>query len=471
MKKAFVYLLKGMENNIEEQREKIEAYAKENDIEIIKEFVEIDTLVALKHTELQTMMQDLAKKHDIDYVLVHQFDVLTHNMARLGWAITQLEEILDVKTKIHSITEKNEDDNYQLFQLMINKIGAKEEKVRHTSRLQEGKKEKKQKGGFVGGTPPMGYMTQEGSGVLFIKHGEVPTVEHAFEWRNQGLTMQEVADKLNEYGFRTRQEREFKAMTVQRMLKNESLYKGEGEAPQLLKEKGKYKMKQLKDLYEGIEFYQKLDEKGVFYGIHKDKIEKRINVQGAVLIKEEELYVPCEWVTNCEVFLFDEEELNEYKYVLLDDDIYDIYSELEEKYRDVLLKYDIEDEYDFKNAEQLPEVLQEEVLRLVKEKDCKHCYNDFDEIYSYYDENRNDQTIILSSEEYKHVELDYVVKKAYKIDGNTSDATYYFTDEGTIIEDYNSYFQNELAHYLYVLRIVEKDNWGNVVKEGYEIEM
>ncbi|MGR5906292.1 recombinase family protein [Bacillus paranthracis] len=50
--------------------------------------------------------------------------------------------------------------------------------------------------------------------------------------------MQGVADKLNEYGFKTRQGREFKAMTVQRMLKNEGLYKGEGEAPQLLKTLG-----------------------------------------------------------------------------------------------------------------------------------------------------------------------------------------------------------------------------------------
>lgn len=142
MKTAFVYLLKGIENDIEEQREKIGTYAKENDIEIIKEFVETDMLAALKHTELQTMIQDLVEKNDIDYVLVHQFDVLTHNMARLGWVITQLEETLNVQTKIHSITEKNEEDNYRLFQSMIHKIGAKEEQIRHTSRLQEGKKEK-----------------------------------------------------------------------------------------------------------------------------------------------------------------------------------------------------------------------------------------------------------------------------------------------------------------------------------------
>lgn len=471
MKTAFVYLLKGMENDIEEQREKIGTYAKANDIEIVKEFVETDMLAALKHTELQTMIQDLVEKNDIDYVLVHQFDVLTHNMARLGWVITQLEEILNVKTKISSITEENKEDNYQLFQSMIHKIGAKEEQIRHTSRLQEGKKEKKQKGGFNGGTPPMGYSTQEGSGVLFIKYDEVPTVEHAFEWRNQGLTMQEVADKLNEYGFRTRQEREFKPMTVQRILKNESLYKGEGEAPELLKKQGEYKMKQLKDLYEGIKFYQKDDEEVTFYGVNEDKIKKEINVIGAVLIEEEELYNPEKWVTNCENFYMDEEDFNEYAYVLVDDDIEDIYSALEEKYKDVLLAHDIKDERDFKNAEQLPEVIHEEVLRLVKEKDCKDIYGYWEDTYSYHDGSNYHKVVLNSDHGYYSSELDYVVKKAYKIEGNTSNSTYYLTNEGTVIEDYDSYFQNDVANYLYVLRIVEKENWGNVVKKGYEIEM
>lgn len=471
MKKAFVYLLKSMENDIEEQREKIGTYAKENDIEIIKEFVETDMLAALKHTELQTMIQDLVEKNDIDYVLVHQFDVLTHNMARLGWVITQLEETLNVKTKIHSITEKNEEDNYQLFQSMIHKIGAKEEQVRHTSRLQEGKKEKKQKGGFIGGTPPFGYSTQEGSGVLFIKYDEVPTVEHAFEWRNQGLTMQEVADKLNEYGFRTRQECEFKPMTVQRMLKNESLYKGEGEAPELLKKQGEYKMKQLKDLYKGIQFYQKDGKEGTYYGVSKDKIEKQANLIGTILIREEDVYTPCDWNINSEEFFIDEDKFNEYSYVLMNHEADDIYHALEEKYEDIFSKHGIEDKWDFISAEELPTEIYEELLQLIKEKDYKADFEQWEPTYSYFDGHNSQKISLDEYNGYYPCELDHVVKKGYRIDGNTSHSIFYITDEGTVIEDYNSYFQGDKSKYFHVLRIVEKDNWGNVVKKGYEIEM
>ncbi|BCC74250.1 hypothetical protein BCJMU51_p304 (plasmid) [Bacillus cereus] len=471
MKTAFVYLLKGIENDIEEQREKIGTYAKENDIEIIKEFVETDMLAALKHTELQTMIQDLVEKNDIDYVLVHQFDVLTHNMARLGWVITQLEETLNVQTKIHSITEKNEEDNYRLFQSMIHKIGAKEEQIRHTSRLQEGKKEKKQKGGFNGGTPPMGYSTQEGSGALFIKYDEVPTVEHAFEWRNQGLTMQGVADKLNEYGFRTRQDREFKAMTVQRMLKNESLYKGEGEAPELLKKQGEYKMKQLKDLYKGIKFYQNDDEEGTYYGVQEDKIKQEMNVTGAILIKEEDIYTPCNWSTNNEEFCIDKDDFNEYAYVIFPHDVSDIYNVLEKKHEEVLLSHDIEDKWDFENAEQLPAAIHEELLHLIKEKDYKDNMDCLEDTYSYFDGSNFNKVMLNENNGYYPCELDHVVKKGYRIDGNTSHSIFYITDEGNVIEEYNSYFQGDKSKYFHVLRIVEKENWGNVVKKGYEIEM
>ncbi|MCU4954481.1 recombinase family protein [Bacillus paranthracis] len=471
MKTAFVYLLKSMENDIEEQREKIGTYAKENDIEIIKEFVETDMLAALKHTELQTMIQDLVEKNDIDYVLVHQFDVLTHNMARLGWVITQLEEILNVKTKISSITEENKEDNYQLFQSMIHKIGAKEEQIRHTSRLQEGKKEKKQKGGFNGGTPPMGYSTQEGSGVLFIKYDEVPTVEHAFEWRKQGLTMQEVADKLNEYGFKTRQEREFKAMTVQRMLKNESLYKGEGEAPELLKKQGEYKMKQLKDLYKGIQFYQKDGKEGTYYGVSKDKIEKQANLIGTILIREEDVYTPCDWNINSEEFFIDEDKFNEYSYVLMNHEADDIYHALEEKYEDIFSKHGIEDKWDFISAEELPTEIYEELLQLIKEKDYKADFEQWEPTYSYFDGHNSQKISLDEYNGYYPCELDYVVKKGYRIDGDTSHSIFYITDEGTVIEDYNSYFQGDKSKYFHVLRIVEKENWGNIVKKGYEIEM
>lgn len=477
MKKAFVYLRKSIEResekSIERQWEDILEYAIENEIEIVKEFAEVASSATLQRAELQRMMKELESRSDIDYILIYSFDRISREMHHFGWLISQLTEILRVKTRVHSITESNDydDDHYKLFMIMMRTFGATEERVRIVSRLQGARQSKQQKGGFIGGVPPFGYATQEGSGLLFIKHSEVPTVQHAFEWRIQGLTMQGVADKLNEYGFKTRQGREFKAMTVQRMLKNEGLYKGEGEAPQLLKTLGEYKMKQLKDLYEGIQFYQKDGKEGTYYGVSKDKIEKQANLIGTILIREEDVYTPCDWNTNSEEFFIDEDEFNEYSYVLMNHEADDIYHALEEKYEDIFSKHGIEDKWDFISAEELPTEIYEELLQLIKEKDYKADFEQWEPTYSYFDGHNSQKISLNEYNGYYPCELDYVVKKGYRIDGNTSHSIFYLTTEGTVIEDYNSYFQGDESKHFHMLRIVEKDNWGNVVKEGYEIEM
>ncbi|MDZ4627236.1 recombinase family protein [Bacillus cereus] len=240
MKKVFVYLRKSIEResekSIDRQRELIEEYASENNMEIVKEFSEVASSATLQRPALQQMMQELGQRSDIDYILVYSFDRISREMDHFGWLLSQLKEILGVKTRIHSMTEDNdyEDDHYKLFFVMMRTFGATDERVRIVERLQGARQVKQQKGGFIGGTPPLGYKSLEGTGKLYIQEDEVPIVQRVFDLRGQGMTMQQIADQLNEEGFKTRQGRDFKPMTVQRVLKNEDLYRGKGLVPKLL---------------------------------------------------------------------------------------------------------------------------------------------------------------------------------------------------------------------------------------------
>ncbi|HHB1889154.1 TPA: recombinase family protein [Bacillus cereus] len=240
MKKAFVYLRKSIEResekSIERQREEVQAYAKANNIEIIEEFSEVASSTTIEREELLNMMEALRGRSDIDYILVYAFDRITREMDGIGWLLIQLRQVLKVKTRIHSATERNdyEDDHYKLFYIIMQTFGATEERVRIVNRLQGARQLKQKKGGFIGGTPPLGYISAEGSGTLFINEDEVPIVQRIFDLRSQGLTMQRIADELNTEGFKTRQGRDFKPMTVQRVLKNEDLYRGKGLVPKLL---------------------------------------------------------------------------------------------------------------------------------------------------------------------------------------------------------------------------------------------
>ncbi|HFJ9387891.1 TPA: recombinase family protein [Bacillus nitratireducens] len=240
MKKAVCYYRKSIEleadKSIARQREVVHQYAKENNIEIIREFEEVGSSAALDREELQNMLQYLGKERNIDYILLHSFDRASREVEDLGWIFSQLKKIMKVKARLHSATEENdyEDDHIKMFFIMMKTFGSTQERVNIVKRLQEARQLKAKKGGYIGGSTPLGYQALKGTAVLHIKESEVPTVKRIFELREEKMTMQEICDVLNKEGFRTRRNKEFQPMTVQRVLKNSKVYQGETEAPGIL---------------------------------------------------------------------------------------------------------------------------------------------------------------------------------------------------------------------------------------------
>lgn len=230
-------------------------------------------------------------------------------------------------------------------------------------------------------------------------------------------------------------------------------------------------MKQLKDVYEGIQFYQKDGEEGTCYGVSKDKIEKEINVTGAILIRENNIYAPYSWNMKYEEWCIDEKTFHEHTYVILKHDVADIYNALKEKYEDILANHDIENHWDFGGALQIPVAIREEMLRLIKEKDCKDDLNRLEDVYSYHDGSNFHKVILNHEHGYDPIELDFDVIEGYKIDRNISNSIYYLTADDVVIEDYTSHFYSDITKYFHVLRFVEKEKWEIATKHGYEVEM
>lgn len=241
LKKAFAYYRKSIEREAEKsldgQRAEVQKYATENNIEIIEEFEEVASSATLKRDAFQMMFTRLSKREDIDYILVHRFDRATREIDHLGWIFGQLKEILDIKTRLHSVTEDNnyEDDHFKLFFIMMQTFGATQERINTVERLQGARRRKQRAGGFLGGTPPIGYRSVPGTGTLEIEEMEVPIVKYVFELREKGETMQKIADKLNQNAFTTRKNKDFYATTVQRIIKHKDWYEGKGEAPSILR--------------------------------------------------------------------------------------------------------------------------------------------------------------------------------------------------------------------------------------------
>jgi site-specific DNA recombinase len=242
VRKAFAYYRKSIEReadkSIKGQQEEVHAFAKKNDIEIVAEFAEVASSATLERKEFQAMLQELKKWNDIDFIIVHRFDRISREVHHMGYILSVLE---NTKTKLISVTEDNDYDNdpTKLMMIMMKTYGSTIERIAIVDRLQSARRRKKEKGGFIGGTPPMGYRSVHGTGKLAIESTEVPIVLKTFELRKKGFSMQKIADKLNELGYKTRKNRSFHAATIQRILKHRDLYEGKGEAEPILNVQGK----------------------------------------------------------------------------------------------------------------------------------------------------------------------------------------------------------------------------------------
>jgi len=231
-------------------------------------------------------------------------------------------------------------------------------------------------------------------------------------------------------------------------------------------------MKPLKDVYEGVKFYRDYDEEEVVYrGVQEEKIKKKFNVTGMILIEEKHIHTPCDWNTNFEEFHVDNDTFNEYAYAITEQDGIAIYNELNEKFKDILKEHEIEDKWDFGKAEQLPAAIHEDLLQLLKEKDYKDNYDAIEDVYEYFDGSNFQKIVLNEYNGFYPVALDYVVEKAYEIKEGDFHMYYYLTTDGTVIEEYTSHYYDDVTHYFNVLKIVGKKEWEFAKENGHELEL
>lgn len=241
MKKGFAYYRKSIEReadkSIEGQKEEVHRYAEENNIEIVAEFEEVASSATIDREKLDVMFELLKKHKDIDYILVHRFDRISRDILDMGYIMSYLKKKIKSKTRLHSVTEDNdydENDPTKIMMIIMKTYGSSIERLAIVERMQAGRKRKQQKGGFLGGTPPMGYKSLNGTGKLEIESSEIPIVKEVFLLREEGLVLDKIAAELNKKGFKTRKGKTFHAATVQRILKHRDWYLGKGLAPAIL---------------------------------------------------------------------------------------------------------------------------------------------------------------------------------------------------------------------------------------------
>lgn len=127
--------------------------------------------------------------------------------------------------EVLSVTENFGDAGYFtpiLEAFLIASAEVERDNIR--ARTSGGRYQKASRGGYAGGRAPFGYKVEDGG--LVINEDEAPAVRRMFELRDQGLTLRDVAETLNEEGYRTRTGLKFAFNSLNVTLNNRLTYEG-----------------------------------------------------------------------------------------------------------------------------------------------------------------------------------------------------------------------------------------------------
>lgn len=229
MKKAIGYLRLSTKEQDEKfgedaQRKAIIDYARDNDFEIVEWVKDVASGVKENRTGLDRILFDPNLSNPpFEAVIVFKSDRLARKiemffyyewlLMKKGVALVSVNDgFPDVPNEYKGIIK-----SFILF-------SAEQERNNITLRTSGGRAIKAKSGGYAGGHPPFGYKVSNGQ--LVIDEKEAYVVRLIFDYRNQGLSYKDVADKLNEQELYTKMGNLWSGTQVFYIIKNENTYRG-----------------------------------------------------------------------------------------------------------------------------------------------------------------------------------------------------------------------------------------------------
>lgn len=218
MKKAVIYARfssnRQTEQSIEGQIRECKKYAKQNDIKIVKQYIDrAATGTNDKRQNFQQMLKD-SKKQAWDYVLVYKIDRFSRNK----YEIAKYKKTLkDNNIKLLSVTENIPDTPEGIILESILEGMAEYYSAELSQKVKRGHKESRLKGKHHGGPLLFGYKKKDNK--VYINEKEAPIIQYMYEQYAQGKNCRELAEELENKGIFYRG-KPFTQSTIINLLKN-----------------------------------------------------------------------------------------------------------------------------------------------------------------------------------------------------------------------------------------------------------
>lgn len=207
------------------QRDMCETYAQAYKLPILRVYSDegvSGAKPAHKRPELSKLIE-AAKNGEFNTLIAPAIDRLGRDL-RVFLAVW--DELEEAGIKIILVKERIETDSPSgLLMRNILATFADYERAVIKERTTSGRRARASKDGERGGTLPLGYKRHGQADVRKDKEG-VAIVKQIFTLRSQGLTMQQIADKLNDQNIKTQRGKIWHGSSIRAVLLNEPKYKG-----------------------------------------------------------------------------------------------------------------------------------------------------------------------------------------------------------------------------------------------------
>lgn len=216
-------------NGLDVQRQHIVAYATANGLTVDEWFQDVESGAKEERPGLQEVRRRVSEG-EVGTVLVYRLDRLARDLLLAEGLYRELSKL----ARVISVSESFGEGFTGNLMRQIVAAFAEYERAVIASRLKGGRRESARKNGtFSGGHSVLGYRPvgrrgEPGKGVLQVVPREAEAVRIIFTMREEGATLQAIADRLNGEGFVTVRGSEFVPKQVHEVLKREPFYRSEG---------------------------------------------------------------------------------------------------------------------------------------------------------------------------------------------------------------------------------------------------
>lgn len=210
----------------EVQRDAIIAYADQNNFVIDRWFYDTASGIKESRPALDQILYDQEVMNPpIEAVIAFKSDRIARDIKLYFYYLFILEKR---GIKLLSVKEQFEDDPYGLSAvyraLML--FVAEQERKNIAMRTGGGRATKARAGGYCGGNAPYGYANARGTGRLEVNEREAEMVRTVFKYLDKGWPMEDIADELEDQGYRTRSGKRFRYYHIRSIRDNRKFYEG-----------------------------------------------------------------------------------------------------------------------------------------------------------------------------------------------------------------------------------------------------